>query len=437
MPGQRWFTVKGIGEPSMNLAEVITLSDDGQVAVLLCFITVAVKAAPGRRTAPEVTYQVPITVHRRVRQDPLGQRTLIGPVDDGWAYDGPHDPHFARSWLSLLAGRRVLGDLHWTLADGISVDPDAPVVVLSGEQSNTSLIIDPEGPTPMIAKLFRGVQPGANPDVDITAVLSEAGYAQVPALLGWVSGTGPVAIGHLAAISEYLPGSVDAWRLACEALETGVPFAPTARAVGVATAQVHQGLLTTCGRVELEPEPLVASLVERLQWAVDAVPELAEHAGAARRLFESVATRPLPAQRIHGDLHLGQVLDAGTRGWVLLDFEGEPLRPLADRCRPDLVLRDIAGMLRSFDYAAGHAALGLTGDDPARAKADRWAAECREAFLAGYEAAYPVGSEPFDTRLLAALELDKALYEVVYEARNRPTWLEIPLRAVQRLVTRS
>jgi predicted trehalose synthase len=224
--------------------------------------------------------------------------------------------------------------------------------------------------------------------------------------------------------------------LACEALEAGSAFTATAEAVGLATAQVHRGLLRTCGQVELEPEPLVESLLERLRWAVDAVPELAEHVAAARRLFETAGGQPLPAQRIHGDLHLGQVLDAGERGWVLLDFEGEPLRPLADRCRPDLVLRDIAGMLRSFDYAAGHAALGLSADDPARVEADRWATECREAFLTGYRAGRPAGGA-FDADLLAALELDKALYEVVYEARNRPTWLEIPLRAVRRLVARA
>ncbi len=117
------------------------------------------------------------------------------------------------------------------------------------------------------------------------------------------------------------------------------------------------------------------------------------------------------------------------RGWVALDFEGEPLRPLAERVRPDLVQRDVAGMLRSFDYAAGSVGLAEPAVD-----ATGWAAACRAAFLEGYAAvAGPAGDD--DVALIRALELDKALYEVVYESRNRPTWLPIPLAAVQRLTT--
>ena len=134
-------------------------------------------------------------------------------------------------------------------------------------------------------------------------------------------------------------------------------------------------------------------------------------------------------QRIHGDYHLGQVLDVPERGWVALDFEGEPLRPLAERVQPDLTARDVAGMLRSFDYAAGSVALAETPVD-----ATAWAASCRAAFLDGY--ASVAGAPDADAvALTRALELDKALYEVVYEARNRPSWLPIPLGAVERLTT--
>src|SRR5690606_30010718 len=136
-----------------------------------------------------------------------------------------------------------------------------------------------------------------------------------------------------------------------------------------------------------------------------------------------------PLQRIHGDLHLGQVIDAPGRGWLLLDFEGEPLRPLAERTAPDLTLRDVAGMLRSLDYAAG-AAVHDGGDAIAAAA---WAARARDAFLDGYAAG--AGRDPReDATLLAALELDKALYEAVYEARNRPEWLAIPVAGVRRLL---
>ena len=137
-------------------------------------------------------------------------------------------------------------------------------------------------------------------------------------------------------------------------------------------------------------------------------------------------------QRIHGDYHLGQVLDVPDRGWVLLDFEGEPLRPISERSDPDLALRDVAGMLRSFDYAAHQAESGDLPPAQARAWGQAWAARCREDFCLGYADVH--GQDPRDhPALLVALELDKALYEVVYEARNRPDWIDVPLRAVARL----
>jgi 1,4-alpha-glucan branching enzyme len=168
---------------------------------------------------------------------------------------------------------------------------------------------------------------------------------------------------------------------------------------------------------------------QRYAAAVAFVPELAEREAAAVAVLDSVLDVEWPAlQRVHGDYHLGQVLDVPERGWVALDFEGEPLRPLAERVRPDLTARDVAGMLRSFDYAAGSVHLADELID-----ASAWAAACREAFLEGYASVAGPADAATQT-LTRALELDKALYEVVYEARNRPTWLPIPLRAVHRLL---
>ena len=132
-------------------------------------------------------------------------------------------------------------------------------------------------------------------------------------------------------------------------------------------------------------------------------------------------------QRIHGDYHLGQVLQAPGRGWVLVDFEGEPMRPMEERRRPDSAVRDIAGMLRSFDYVAA----SLDRERPREEMAE-WARSARRSFLGGYE--HRMG-EPATGPLLDAFELDKAVYEAIYEARNRPDWLPIPLGAIARLVT--
>ncbi|RMI03308.1 aminoglycoside phosphotransferase, partial [Cellulomonas triticagri] len=169
---------------------------------------------------------------------------------------------------------------------------------------------------------------------------------------------------------------------------------------------------------------VAGALGDRYAWAVASVPQLEEHADAVAALAER--TRYLAEvpdrQRVHGDLHLGQVL-RGDGTWFVLDFEGEPLVPVAQRTRPDLALRDAAGMLRSFDYAAA------VGGAPAA-----WTEVARTAFLQGYSAETPDLDPGARAHLLRVLELDKALYEAVYEARNRPSWLPIPLRAVERLV---
>jgi predicted trehalose synthase len=176
------------------------------------------------------------------------------------------------------------------------------------------------------------------------------------------------------------------------------------------------------------------------------VPVLAKHQGAIEAVFTRAESAVWPRlQRIHGDFHLGQVLDVQGRGWVLLDFEGEPLRTLRERTRPDVPLRDVAGMLRSFSYVAGAmtattaAPPGSAGDPSITSTTDpvptisEWATACRVAFLGGY--AQRSGLKLAEqSALLDAFELDKALYEAVYESRNRPAWLPIPLAAVERLV---
>ena len=179
---------------------------------------------------------------------------------------------------------------------------------------------------------------------------------------------------------------------------------------------------------------LADGLVGRVHWAVGLVPQLAPFAAAALRAMDAVRSVQGAAdlQQVHGDYHLGQVLHSPARGWVLLDFEGEPLRPLAERLEPDLALRDVAGMTRSFDYAAQHATVGQAVDDPGRVAATAWSAQAREAFLAGYARAGGHHSRA-DAELLRALELDKAMYETVYETLNRPGWVDIPMSAVRRL----
>lgn len=406
-------------------------------------------------TSSSATYQVPLTY----RTEPAAElahalvgelRTANGPR---WVYDAPHDPVFVAEWIRLVTApdeamsfpgtprSRVRGVRR---AGEAAPDPARVAHVLSGEQSNTSIIVGDDGDEPLMIKLFRVLQPGRNPDVVVPGALASAGNERVPRLIGWVEGEwvqpdGQPAWGHLSAFAEFIAGSQDGWRIACAAIESGETFAAMSEELGITTAAVHSALARALPTRPTTPAAL-ASLADhldsRLSWAVEAVPALAEYAPAVTEAISAVRALQTGPDRqiVHGDYHLGQVLYKPDRGWVVLDFEGEPLRPLAERGDPDLALRDVAGMLRSFDYAARHSVLGLADDDPRALAASAWASECREAFLAGY--AKEARRDPRqDDVLLRALELDKALYETVYETRHRPGWVEVPLRAVGRLLS--
>jgi maltokinase len=249
-------------------------------------------------------------------------------------------------------------------------------------------------------------------------------------------------------LQTFVANASDGWRLATASVrdlyaegdlhadEVGGDFAADSERLGAATASVHADMARVLPTQPADPawfSGLAAQMGERLDAAVGVVPELRDHADGLRRLYAAVADTPeqVVRQRVHGDFHLGQVLRTAT-GWIVLDFEGEPARPLAARREPDSPMRDVAGMLRSFDYAARHLLVEQPGDAQRDYRAQEWAARNRAAFCAGYSAASgmdPCGNSP----LLRAFEADKAVYECVYEARNRPHWLIIPLQSLSRL----
>lgn len=420
LPRQRWFAATGRAPRLRPLAELPLPSPDRAARVR---ILVVVDDAPATPTV----YQVPLV--ERAAGTAIDAPGLIG-VDGGVAvFDGPHDPAFTAALLAVVA-------------------PDEPAAageVLRGEQSNTSIIYRPASGRPIICKVFRQLSAGLNPDIELQTALAGASSPHVPAVVGVFDGLWQDPIdperptgGTLAFAQEFFPGVEDAWRVALRAARAGDDFSAAAGSLGRATADVHLDLARLFPTRPADPgarAAIVGSWRRRLATALVEVPALAPHRDAIAARYAEAAAVDWPAlQRIHGDYHLGQVLQVPDRGWVLLDFEGEPMRPMDERREPDLALRDIAGMLRSFDYVAGSLALtGPTPADGARGASDAaaWSATARRAFLAGYRVAS--GIEP-DGPLLAALELDKAVYEASYEARHRPGWLSIPLTAVDRLV---
>jgi predicted trehalose synthase len=458
MGGQRWYAAKGATPVLTPLAAWRLGDPEGEVG-----IETHIVLDTGGPDA--VTYQVPLT-YRGAPADGL-EHALVGTMEHGvlgrrWVYDAAHDPVYARQLLALVRGevRAESSAQSDVLDERFTGEPAASWTrsvtvtgshVLRGEQSNTSVIVDAVddtgSPCPIIVKVFRTLAAGENPDVVLQGALRDSGCAYVPAVVGAVagswppgapedSGTTPVTEvhGHLAFAQEFIPGSEDAWRVALRAAREGTDFTTAARDLGEATAAVHTALFEALPTQEATAHDIAritAVMRRRLRAAAALVPGIAERATAIEDRFaaaESSAWPPL--QRIHGDYHLGQVLHSPTRGWLLLDFEGEPLRPLAERSLPDSTFRDIAGMLRSLDYAGGSAEQERAG-----MSAREWVDNGVTAFLDGYSGA---ASDPRDhDDLLRAFLLDKALYEVVYEARNRPTWLPIPVAAINRLLDRS
>ncbi len=449
MPHQRWYHGKG-HVPQLRRVGGFRFEDpEGEVGCETLLLA-------DEAVSPAVVYQVPLTY----RPAPLegGEHALLGTMEHSvlgtrWVYDGPHDPVYVGQLIATILGAGVSDVAQASVgsnavATGSSTGhvkgSVSSAAVLSGEQSNTSIICRMTAPgggpaEPVIVKVFRTLQDGENPDV---VVQSRPDRRRLR----------PRAHGLRSPLRRVgLPGR----RVpdgGTPRLRPGVhPGGRGRLAGGARRRRVRLGLHGPGPRPRcrhradprraraLAGNPRGHSGGSRGARRLDApavcrgrglVPELASCAPAVDRFVASVRDVSWPPlQRIHGDFHLGQVLDVPERGWVALDFEGEPLRPLAERVQPDLTARDVAGMLRSFDYAAGSVALA---DSPVDATA--WAAACRAAFLDGY--ASVAGAPDADAQTLTrALELDKALYEVVYEARNRPSWLPIPLGAVERLTT--
>jgi maltokinase len=424
LAGQRWFAAKRKGATEIRPVHLATIidGDPGLVQALLDVDGARYHLLLGVRghTAEHVAH------------------ATIGQSGGLHVYDGPHDPELMGQVLALIADDADRGGLRFRHEPWAEVSAGLRARPIGVEQSNTSVIFGQE----YILKLFRRPSPGPNRDADLHRALHAAGSTHIADPLGTIEGDDTV----FGFMQRFLPDAVEGWATATASVrdllaeadlhadEVGGDFAGESARLGAAVAEVHADLASILGTETVPAEEIgveVDAMHARLDAVLDEVPELAEHEPVLRDAFDAVRdlNQSVEVQQVHGDLHLGQVLRT-TSGWVLIDFEGEPDSDPVSRSALRSPLRDVAGMLRSFDYAAFHLLAGGEQDRQLLARAAEWSDRNQVAFCEGYA---KIASDPRSQQtLLRAFELDKAVYEVALEHHYRPDWLAIPLAAIKR-----
>ena len=369
---------------------------------------------------------------------------------EGWiVYDAIADRELVCRIVDLVRAEKglELGEARIVFG-GSETLPDTfeKVRPMGAEQSNTSLVLDER----LALKLYRRIEPGMNPELELLRFLTDRGFPHIAALEGFVSYEGRPLEATLAILQRFVPSRGDAWEIALETLDSDPGWLPAhVRRLGGVTASLHNALGSDPADPHFAPEEpsteaialLSASIDEEIEHVFAALPDteaLAPVAGRGEEVRDRLRNLAHIGQvgrviRHHGDYHLGQALWTAEEDWLILDFEGEPARSLSERRRKRSALRDVAGMLRSFAYAAS-ASLIQRGVQPP----DGWEEDCRAEFLGGYlaeiePALLPPGEQSI-ARLLTIFELEKAVYELRYELANRPDWVSIPVAGIVRML---
>jgi maltokinase len=399
---QRWFASKAREVAAVNVLERVQLSEDPALALEL----VEARFQAGTH---ELYQLLPGEGEEalRVLARLLGEEAQIGPV----AFHG-------------------------------GLEPSGSVRAMGAEQSNSSIVFDER----QVLKVFRRVEPGINPELEMLRFLSARGFGAVAALTGWYDISGEIMQATLGIMQEFVAEARDGWQLA---LDDPVGTLARLPELGAATGEMHSVLASDPTDPAFSPEEpsvealslLTATIDEQIEQVFLDLPrdvpvlapilgrgeevrdrlQLMSHVGVGGRLI-----------RHHGDYHLGQTM-LRDDGWTILDFEGEPARTLLERRRKRSPLRDVAGMLRSFAYAAS--ASEVLRGQPAP---EGWEEQARQGFLDAYlesvdQSLLPAG-RPATDKLLAIFELEKAVYELRYELNNRPDWVPIPVAGIARLL---
>jgi maltokinase len=437
---QRWYASKSRDVTQLNLLEVAPV--DGEPEPLMALALVEARFHEGTHEL----YQLPLGFRHA---DEGWSEGVIAQVDDRTMYDAMVDPALARRLVEAMrADRRIEHeDGVWTfaLSDGAASDDAlAEVRPVGVEQSNSSIVFGDQ----LILKAYRRVEPGPNPELELLRFLTAHGFENVARLAGWYEHTGRLVDATLGLLQEFLAGGRDGWELVLDALGRGEEALDELRALGEVTARMHSVLGSDSNDPTFAPEEpateslslLLATIDEEIEAIFRDIPEtettepIARRGQEVRERLRGLAHTGAGGRviRTHGDYHLGQTM-LTDRGWIVLDFEGEPARSLPQRRQKRSPLRDVAGMLRSFAYAAS--AVEVHRGMPAP---EGWEQRAREAYLDGYlrtvdSRLLPHGQDS-TRRMLAIFELEKAVYELRYELNNRPDWVRIPVAGIARLL---
>jgi maltokinase len=405
LPTRRWFQAKGLDAAVTELTPLPWLAREAGLWLRSELATV-------RHAEGCDTYHLLVAYVAAGQGEP---EAVVGTVDlEGFGaadvLDAPRSP------AALAVVARALAAAPGVTWSADPPDPAWPAETYTGEQSNTNIRLGPG----YLLKLLRKTAPGRGLDPEVLAALTGSGIT--PDLYGlWRDEARDLDLGFCC---QLVQGARDGWVWANEACRAGRDVGPELAALGRTLRRLHELLAAAFPTGLAAGAEIRARMLVRLEAAVAELPELASYQAGLRSALSRVGDGDVAVQRLHGDFHLGQALVAGAGGaaaWTILDFEGEPLKTPAERRALDSPWRDVAGLLRSIDYCRS------SRPEPEAPAAVAWAASARAAFLAGY---LGVGVAP---ALLGAYEADKAIYEFIYETRNRPNWVAIPRRALAAL----
>jgi maltokinase len=436
---QRWYGSKSEEVAHVRAVDAFPLRDGGDSLLGVAVVETRFQ------TGTHELYNVPLGLRREADGDGFASV-------DGWtAVDALEDAELVRELVELIRAQADVehegGSLQFcTVGDGVeNLGALGAVRPMGNEQSNTSVVLDEQ----LVLKLYRRLEPGVNPELELLRFLTARGFPAIASLEGWAAHLGQPLDATLAILQHYVPVEQDGWTMALEDVAAGGDgFVGRVRRLGEVTGAMHSVLASDPSDPAFCPEEpsaealalIVARIDEEIEQVFSSLPDdprlepLAGRGDELRdRLREIGQSGPLGRLiRHHGDYHLGQVLWTEGEDWVVLDFEGEPARPLRERRHKRSPLRDVAGMLRSFSYAASASSL-VRGIDPPQG----WEQQVRGEFLGGYldevdPTIVPTGAAL--ERRLRLFELEKALYELHYELGHRPDWVRVPVAGILQLL---